>query len=129
MDLISITRKDARQFEIGVRAHHVSTDLSEKEGGGDKGPTPVEVMAGSLGACIAMMVQSYCLKHGYEGDVGVSMTLEMADSPKRVSAIVIDVELPEGIPADRLPAIRRVAEFCPVHETFKNPPRVDIDIS
>ena len=58
MDLITIARKGARQFDIGVRGHHVATDLAEKEGGRDEGPTPVELMAGSLGACIAVMIQA-----------------------------------------------------------------------
>ena len=127
MDLISVTRKDA-QFKVQVRGHELTCDLSEKEGGQDKGPSPVELMAGSLGACIAMMVQSYCQRHGYDGDVGVSLTLELADDPKRVGGIIVDVELPEGIPEERMDAIRRIAERCPVHETLRNPPRVDIDI-
>ena len=127
MDLISVTRKDA-QFKVQVRGHELTCDLSEKEGGQDKGPSPVELMAGSLGACIAMMVQSYCQRHEYDGDVGVSLTLELADDPKRVGGIIVDVELPEGIPEERMDAIRRIAERCPVHETLRNPPRVDIDI-
>ena len=129
MDLITITLDGARQFAIGVRAHHVTTDLAEKEGGRDEGPTPVEMMAGSLGACIAVMIQAYCDKHGYEGDVGVSLTVEMADGPKRIGAIVVDVELPETVPEEKMDAVRRVAEHCPVHATLRNPPRVDIDIS
>jgi uncharacterized OsmC-like protein len=55
--------------------------------------------------------------------------MELADGPKRVARIVVDVELPEGVPEDKLVAIRRIAERCPVHETLRNPPRVDIDIS
>jgi uncharacterized OsmC-like protein len=103
--------------------------MSEKEGGKDKGPSPVELFAGSLGACIAMMVQSYCQRHGYEGDVEVSLTIELADQPKRVGRIVVDVELPEGVPEEKAEAIRRMAEKCPVHETLRNPPGVDIEIA
>ena len=129
MDLITVARKDALAFEIRVREHHVTADLSEKDGGQDRGPTPVELLAGSLGTCIAMMVQSYCRRHGYDGDVGVSLTLELADAPKRVGGIVVDVELPDSVPDDKKDVIRRVAECCPVHETLRNPPRVDIDIT
>ncbi|OHB72523.1 MAG: hypothetical protein A2V70_00965 [Planctomycetes bacterium RBG_13_63_9] len=129
MDLISVRRKDGFEFSIRVRGHAVTSDMSEKDGGGDQGPSPVELLAGSLGTCIAMMIQGYCQRHGYEGDVGVHLTMELADSPKRVGAIVVDVELPEGIPEDKMTAIRRIAERCPVHETLKDPPRVDIDIT
>lgn len=129
MDLINIAREKGLEFKIQVRNHQVTTDMSAKDGGQDEGPSPVELLAGSLGTCIAMMVQTYCNRHGYtDGDVGVSLTLELADSPKRVGGIVVDVELPDGIPEDKKDAIRRMAEKCPVHETFRNPPRIDIDI-
>ena len=127
MDLITVSRKGGSEFSIRVRGHEVTSDYSEKDGGGDQGPSPVELLAGSLGACIAMMVQSYCQRHGYDGDVGVSLTLELADAPKRIGGIVVDVELPEGVPRDKMDAIRRMAEHCPIHETLKNPPRMDID--
>lgn len=127
MDLITVSRKGGSEFSIRVRGHEVTSDYSEKDGGGDRGPSPVELLAGSLGACIAMMVQSYCQRHGYDGDVGVSLTLELADAPKRIGGVVVDVELPKGVPEDRMDAIRRMAEHCPIHETLKNPPRMDID--
>jgi len=129
MDLITVSRKDGLEFGIRVRGHELTSDMSEKDGGRDRGPSPAELLAGSLGACVAMMVQSYCQRHGYEGDVGVSLTLELADAPKRIGAIVIDVELPDGVPHDKIDVIRRMAEKCPIHQTLSNPPRLDIDIT
>ena len=130
MDLITVTRKRGLAFSVRVRGHEVTLDMPEKDGGSGSGPSPVELMAGALGACVAMMLQGYCDRHEYtDGDVGVSLTLEMADKPKRIGGIIVDVELPEGIPEDKRDAIRRMAERCPVHETLSNPPRVDLDIT
>ncbi len=129
MDLISITKSEGTGFCIRVRGHDVTSDMSTGDGGQDAGPSPVELLGGSLGACIGMMAQSYCTRHGYGGDVEVSLTLELADSPKRIGGIVIDVELPDGVPEERIVAIRRMVEKCPIHETLKDPPRVDIDIT
>ena len=129
MDLITVARKAGLEFALHVRGHEVTSDLSEKDGGRDAGPSPVELFAGSLGACIAVMVQGYCERHGYtDGDVGVSLTLELADAPKRVAGIVVDVELPQGVPEDKREVIKRMAQRCPIHETLRNPPRMDIDI-
>ncbi|MHC4695447.1 MAG: OsmC family protein [Planctomycetota bacterium] len=128
MDLITVNRKDGLEFSIRVRGHDLNSDMSEKDGGRDQGPSPAELLAGSLGACIAMMVQGYCRRHGYEGDVGVSLTMELADDPKRVGRIVVDLELPEGVPDGKKEAIKRVAERCPIHETLKNPPDLDIEV-
>ena len=130
MDLITVTRKEGLEFNIRVRGHELGSDLSEKDGGRDQGPSPVELLAGSLGACIAMMVQGYCDRHGYtDGDVGVSLTLELTDAPKRVGGIVVDVELPKDVPEDKKDVVRRIAARCPVHETLRNPPRLDIEIT
>ena len=128
MDLISVTRQGNLEFNIHVRGRDVVSDMSVEDGGRAEGFTPAELLAGSLGACIAMMVQSYCDRQGYtDGDVGVDLTLELADDPKRVGAIVVDVELPNGFPEDRMDAVRRIAEKCSVHETLTHPPRVDVD--
>jgi len=130
MDLISIERKSGLEFEIQVRGHTFSADMSEADGGADGGPAPAELLASSLGACVAMMVQAYCDTHGYtDGDVGVSLTLELADNPKRIAAIIIDVDLPEGFPDERREAVERVADLCVIHGTLTHPPRVDIDFA
>jgi putative redox protein len=129
MDLMSITRKDRKAFELRVREHSVIFDMSEEEGGSDKGMNPVEYLAGSLGACIAIMVQTYCDNHGYtDGEVSASLTLELADDPKRVGTIVIDLELPNDFPEGKKSAVKRVAELCPVHETLKQMPALDLEI-
>jgi len=129
MDLIAISRRGGLAFDVRVRHHEVTSDMSLADGGCDAGMAPVELLAGSLGACIAMMVQRYCDSCGHgTGDVGVSLTMELADQPKRISGIVVDVELPDGVPASRREAVRRVAEQCVIHETLTRPPTVDVDI-
>jgi uncharacterized OsmC-like protein len=129
MDLITVTKKAGPEFAIGVRGHEVISDMSEKEGGQDAGPSPAELFAGSLGACVAMLVQRYCENHGYvDGEVGLSMTLELADDPKRVAGIVVDLEVPDDLPESRREAVKRLAQHCVIHETLRNPPSVDIDI-
>jgi uncharacterized OsmC-like protein len=128
LDLITVDRKKERQFKVKVRGHEVLSDMSEQDGGRDAGLAPAEMLAGSLGACIAMMVQGYCDSRGYtDSDVAVSVTLELMDNPKRVGGFAVDVELPSGFPEEKMDAIRRVAELCPVHETLRIPPRVDIE--
>jgi uncharacterized OsmC-like protein len=128
MDLITVTRQDNLEFNIHVRGRDVMSDMSVEDGGRGEGFTPAELLAGSLGACIAMIVQGYCDTHGYtDGDVGVSLTLELADKPKRIGGIVIDVELPKGFPEEKMDVVRRVAEKCTIHETLNMPPQLDID--
>ena len=102
--------------------------MSKDDGGQDRGPSPVELMAGSLGACIAMNVQDYCRKHEVEGDVEVSLTIELEDKPKRIGRIVVDLEVPDSVPEKKIEAIKRVAQRCPIHETLMSPPALDIEV-
>ena len=129
MNLITVNTRDGLEVDVRVRGHHLTSDMSRHDGGMDAGPSPAELMAGSLGACIAMMVQRYCETHGYEGETAVYLTPELSDDPKRVSSIVVDVEVPSGVPDDKKEVVRRVAERCLVHETLLHPPEVDIDIT
>lgn len=128
MDLITVDRKEDRQFKVKVRGHEILSDMSEQDGGRDAGLAPAEMLAGSLGACIAMMVQGYCDSRGYtDRDVAVSVTLDLADDPKRIDGFAVDVELPDGFPEEKVGAVRRVVELCPVHETLRRPPRIDVE--
>ena len=87
------------------------------------------IFASAVAACIAMLAQRYCDSHGYtDGEVEVSLTLELADNPKRVGGIVIDLELPGDVPEARKDAIARLARLCPVHQTLENPPKINLEI-
>ena len=130
MDLITISGKGGKECSVRLRGHELTTDMSAEEGGNDGGPSPVELLGCSLGACIAMMVQRYCDRQGYtDGKVDVSLTLELADDPKRIGGFIVDVELPADVPENRLAAVRKIAEHCPVHATLNTPPSVDIDFT
>jgi putative redox protein len=130
MDLITVTRTSGLEFAIRLRGHVITSDMSAAEGGRDAGPNPVELLACSVGSCIATMLQGYCNDHGYtNGDVGVSLTLELATDPKRIAALVIDVELPTGIPAAAREEVLRMVDAFPVPQSLRNPPRLDVEIS
>ena len=129
MDLITVTGDAASGVTLRVRGHELRLDMAPRDGGQDLGPSPAEVLAGSLGACVVMIVEQYCRRHGYtDGAVEASLTVEMADDPKRVGGIVVDLEVPRDVPPERIEAIRRLAEFCPVHQTLKNPPKLDLEV-
>ena len=50
MDLITVNRKAGKSFELRVRGHAVTVDMSKEEGGADEGMNPVELLSGSLAA-------------------------------------------------------------------------------
>jgi putative redox protein len=130
MDLITVTRKQGLEFTLRLRGHVLTSDMSAAEGGRDAGPNPVELLACSVGSCLATMVQAYCTERGYtRGDVGASLTFELATDPKRIAAVVVDLELPDGVPDKARDEVRRLVESYPVPATLRAGPRLDIEIT
>ncbi len=126
MDLITVSRKSGPEFEVRVRGHVVRTSLA----GGGGGFTPAELLAGSLGACIAMLLQDRCDREGHaDGEVAVNLALELAEDPKRVGSIFVDVDLPADVPEEQKERIRLLAGRCVIHETLARPPRIDIEVA
>lgn len=128
MDLITVTRESGLEFTIHLRDHDITTDLSVDEGGSDAGCNPVELMGAALGGCLAIMVQRYCTEHGYtDGDVGISLTAELATDPNRVAGFVVDVELPADVPEAGRKELEERAQQFPVPATLRTAPRVAVE--
>lgn len=129
MDLITVNRNGSGTFNIRIRNHVFTTDLGHEEGGKDLGPAPVEILGAAAGACLATMVQSYCDARGYnDGDVSVSLTIEMVGNPNRVAGLVMDVELPKDVPEADKEKLKKMALRMPVPATLRGEPRVDIEM-
>jgi putative redox protein len=130
VDLITVTRRAGLAFTVRLRGHVLTSDMAPAEGGCDEGPNPVELLACSVGSCLATMAQAYCNEHGYsDGDVGASLTFELATDPKRIAAVVVDLELPRGMPEDAQAEVRRLVEDFPVPATLRAGPRLDVEIT
>jgi putative redox protein len=129
MDLITVTREEGVRFKVQVRNHVFVTDMATHEGGTDGGPAPVEFLGAAAGACLATMVQSYCDARGYtDGDVSVSLTVEMVPNPNRIGGFVLDVELPRDVPEGDRDKLKKMAMRMPVPATLRAEPRIDIEM-
>ena len=130
MDLVTVERESGLKFRIGLRDHRITTDMAVDEGGGDAGCNPVELMSAALGGCLAIMVQRYCNERGFtDGDVGVSLTAEMADNPKRIKGFVVDVELPADVPEREREKLKAVVRQFPVPATLREAPDVMVEFT
>jgi putative redox protein len=118
------------RLRIEIRGHHLDVDQPVEDGGDDKAPTPTELLAASLASCVGFYAERYLRRHDLPTDgLGVDCSFRMAsDRPARVVAIDVRVVLPDGVPEERLPALRSVVEHCTVHNTLTQPPAVTIEV-
>ncbi len=118
-------------YEIRVRGHRLTVDQPIDAGGADKAPTPTELFAASLAACVAFYAGRYLDRHGLaRTGLQVHADFDLAtDRPARVVAIRIRVSPPQGFPAERIAALSAVAGHCTVHNTLTNPPEVTVTVA
>jgi putative redox protein len=128
---VDVAHLDGDAYEIRVRDHRLTVDQPVDAGGADKAPTPTELFAASLAACVAFYAGRYLDRHGFDrGALRVRADFDLAtDRPARVAAIRIRVRPPDGFPAERLPALSAVAGHCTVHNTLTNPPEVTVTVA
>ncbi len=116
-------------FESKIGNHTVVIDVPASMGGSDRGSTPPDLFIASLGSCIGAFVAQYCEKNGVDNDgMTVDLTFEKANDPTRLINLQATVNLPKGDCAQRIKAIQRVAEHCPVHATIKTMENLHISI-
>jgi len=104
--------------EVDVNGRHVIvTDEPERLGGTDAGPAPHELMAAMLASCVSTMITMYARTRGWElRDLSVEVTYDPESTPRRVE---IRVHLPEGLTADQVRRLRRVAHTCPAKRSLE----------
>ncbi|MCZ7422766.1 OsmC family protein [Verrucosispora sp. WMMA2121] len=130
LDPIDVRFRAGEAYEIRVREHRLLTDQPADAGGADTAPSPTELFAASLAACVAFYAGRYLSRHGHDrAGLAVTASFEMAtDRPARVAAIQITVRPPTDLPPEKWPALRAVASHCTVHNTLLNAPRIEVDI-
>src|SRR3954451_9808486 len=107
------------QHAVTVRGHSLDVDEPEDPGGDDTGPDPQEMLAVSLSSCVAITVEMYASRKGWEiGDVECAVEYEPAQrgSPTKFRLVL---KLPKELPEDQRDRLMQIAAKCPVHRTLE----------
>ena len=114
----SVTRIEEFRNAVTIRGHELTVDEDADEGGGDAGPNPLELLAGSLAGCVAITMEMYARRKGWEiGDVGVEVEFSPAErgTPTRFEIVL---RLPEDLPEEQVERLTVIAAKCPVHRVL-----------
>ncbi len=131
MSPITVRTEQGYRTAIHIRQHTVIADELIQDGGTDTGPTPMEILLGTVGACVAVTTQAYAQRKGWPLE-GVSVDLEMErikreDYPAYTGEAAFIHEIREHIefegPLSEEQRVRlmTIAGKCPVHLTLENP--------
>lgn len=126
---IVVTHESGVKFAAQIRSHRVVVDQPVRGGGNDQGPAPIELLGASLGTCVALYVQQFCLARGLPYD-GMRVEVEQhgAATPNRVGSFAVRVVLAHELPPEYAAMLERVARSCPAHNTLAHGAEVDVSI-
>jgi len=120
MTMTAIARSVDGQLrhEVDVNGRHVIvTDEPERLGGTDSGPAPHELLPAMLASCASTMITLYARARDWElSGVRVEAEYDSESTPRHVD---LRVYLPDGLTADQVRRLRRVASSCPAKRALE----------
>jgi putative redox protein len=128
---LAVTHLHTDAYEIDIRGHRLTVDQPVEAGGANLGPTPTELFAASLAACVGFYAGRFLRRHGLAAE-GLRVHCEATMSrgrPARVEAITLRLD---GLPvlADRQQAaLLAVVEHCTVHNSIRQAPEVQLELA
>lgn len=111
---------------LGFRVH---SDQPTKAGGDGSAPSPFDLFFASLATCAGYFVLEFCTSRGIPLD-GVRLTqgFERDAATRRVTAVHLDITVPDGFPEKYRNAVAQAAASCTVKKLLEHPPAMDIRV-
>jgi putative redox protein len=131
MDLITLKHEKGLCFSVQVRGHRFLVDMPEESKGEDQGPSPSDLLAASLGACMGTHMVLYSETAGLSlGGMEMNLVYNLIEEQgrKRIQTVTIDVVLPKD-PGERSAALLRAAQSCMVRNTLEKGLTIDLEIT
>ncbi len=131
MTTITVRNEQGYQTAMHIRQHTVMADEHIEDGGTDIAPTPMEILLGTVGACVAVTTRAYAQRKGWALE-SVTVELDMeriksenypaynGDAPF-IHEIREHIEFVGDLTDEQRERLHAIALKCPVHVTLANP--------
>ncbi len=117
-------RRKGYAHEVEIEGGHtIVVDEPLEAGGTDTGPSPTRLVAAGLASCIAVTMEMYAERKGWEiGRVEVDVDAEYDGySPK---SFAVSLKLPAEVTEEQRERLLEIAGKCPVHRMLTGQTRV-----
>jgi putative redox protein len=110
-------RRDGLAQEIEIGGHSLLVDEPADRGGTDTGPSPTQLLTASLAGCIAITVEMYANRKGWE--VGpLEVDVDVSYDGHVPSSFDVGLKLPPQLSEEQRQRLLRIASHCPVHKVL-----------
>lgn len=131
----SLDAEDGFSTLLKLGNHHLKADEPLRVGGNDYGPTPYELLAGSLSACTAMTIQMYAKRKKWEienVEVHTSYSRTYAqdchtceeEGTGKIDTFHREIKIVSDLDEKQLQRVLQIADKCPVHKTLHSETQV-----
>lgn len=114
---------------VSLGSHELVFDQpSSVPGGEDCGPSPLDVLAVTVGACAHYFAAAFLTARKLSvAELKVEVEAEKVRDPApRFGKLSIRVKVPASVPEQLLPQIERVVRNCPAYGTLAHPPELQL---
>lgn len=121
---------DEVQLQVEGQGWDLKIDAPPEFGGKSLGPTATEMLAISLGACKLVTGLIWARLKGIKVDgLTVAVEADYADAPRRIGRIRVAVRGVGDRLGDKKDRFVAVMNACPVANTLKHPPQIELEVS
>jgi putative redox protein len=114
----------AHEVEI-EGGHSLLVDEPLEAGGTNRGPSPSRLLASSLASCIAITMEMYAERKGWDlGAIEVDVDVDYEGQVPR--SFAASIRLPENLDDEQRQRLLVIARKCPVHRALKGETEVSV---
>jgi putative redox protein len=118
-------RRESFAHDIELAGHEVRVDEPSAVGGTDTGPRPTQLLGASLAGCIAITVEMYAERKGW--DVGeIEVDVEMSYEGPVPTSFEVGLKLPDDLDDEQKRRLLVIATKCPVHKVLAGEAHVNV---
>ena len=118
-------RLEGYAHDVEFEGHDLRVDEPAAAGGTDTGPRPTQLLGASLAGCIAITVEMYANRKGW--DVGaVEVDVEMSYDGPVPSNFEVGLKLPGHLDEEQRRRLLIIATKCPVHKVLAGEAHVNV---
>jgi len=118
-------RRQGYAHEVELEGHDLRVDEPADHGGTDTGLRPTQLLGASLAGCIAITVEMYADRKGW--DLGpVEVDVEMSYEGPVPTSFEVGLKLPSDLDAEQRRRLLVIATKCPVHKVLAGEAHVNL---
>ena len=100
-------------------AQKIITDAPIDNNGKGEAFSPTDLVATALGSCMITIMAIIAEKHGIDiSGTNASVKKEMSSNPRRISEIIVDINMGKKIDKKDRKRLEKAALACPVHKSL-----------